>query len=83
MPGAERLKALCYKCGVNKWIVDFRGACASNISSVSICLSCEQETMIAKKEERIQKLENELRIVKEIVSKLEKKLEAPSNTAIK
>ena len=29
-----KLKSLCYRCHVNKWIVDFKEGCAANISSI-------------------------------------------------
>ena len=54
MPGAEKLKADCFKCKVNKWAVDFKEGAYANISSTSVCLSCEQAALI---EEQIKKIE--------------------------
>ena len=45
-----KLKSLCYRCHVNKWIVDFEEGCAANITSISVCLACEQAEKISKLE---------------------------------
>ena len=54
MPDKIKMKSVCFKCRINKWIVDYRGGCAENVSSKSICLSCEQS-------ERMDRLERSLR----------------------
>ena len=74
MPGAEKLKAKCFKCGVNKWIVDFKEGCAANISTTSKCLSCLQGEKIEKLERIIREKDSEMEKMKHEISKLEKKV---------
>ena len=45
-----KLKSLCYRCHVNKWIVDFKEGYAANISNISVCLACEQAEKSSKLE---------------------------------
>ena len=42
-----KLKSLCYRCHVNKWIVDFKEGCAANISSISVCLAASRLKKLA------------------------------------
>ena len=92
MPGAEKLKADCFKCKVNKWAVDFKEGAYANISSTSVCLSCEQAALIAqqKKEidrlkikehendERIRKLEEYISEIKHLILKTGEQKQAES-----
>ena len=75
-----KLKSLCARCGINKWIVDFKEGCAANISSRSICLSCEQAEKIEVLEKAMREKDNEMRKMKDIISKLEKKIENLNKT---
>ena len=79
MPGAEKLKSVCLKCGVNKWAVDFREGCHSKLSSTSVCLSCEQAALIVAQKQDIDRLkireqeqDDRIRILEERLSKIEK-----------
>ena len=70
-----KLKSLCYRCHVNKWIVDFKEGCAANISSINVCLACEQAEKISKLEKDI-----EIKKMKDIISKLQQKMEEADRT---
>ena len=76
MPGAETLKCICFKCGVNKWIVDFKEACAADMSRKSTCLFCQMA-------ERIEKLEKENKSKDNAMKDMEKKMEKMENTISK
>ena len=56
MPGAEKLKSVCFKCSINKWAVDFKEGCHSKLSTVSVCLSCEQASLIEAQKKEIDRL---------------------------
>ena len=85
MTGAKQLKSVCFKCGINKWAVDFKEGRYSELSSTSVCLSCEQSAMVEthkreidrlktmdkEKEERIKKLEEQNKEVGIRLRKLE------------
>ena len=71
MTGPENLKSTCFKCGHKKWNVDFKEGCAARISSTSTCLSCEQAIKIEKLEKAIKERDNEVKRMKETISKLE------------
>ena len=75
----EKLKSVCFRCKVNKWVVDFKEGSLADISSTSVCLFCEQAALIEaqKKEIKILKIrerENDERIrrLEEYVSRIEK-----------
>ena len=70
-----KLKSLCYRCHVNKWIVDFKEGCAANISSISVCLACEQAEKISKLEKAMREKDIEIKKMKDIISKLQQKME--------
>ena len=79
MTGTEKLKSVCSRCKVKKWVVDFKEGSYSKISSESVCLSCDQAALIEEQKQEIEKLksrdrENEDRIRKleEYVKKIEK-----------
>ena len=79
MPGAEKLKSVCFKCEVNKWAVDFREGCHSKLSSTSVCLSCEQAALILAQKRDIDRLkireqeqDDRIRKLEEHISKIEK-----------
>ena len=75
-----KLKSLCYRCHVNKWIVDFKEGCAANISSISVCLACEQAEKISKLEKAMQEKDIEIKKMKDIISKLQQKMEEADRT---
>ena len=65
--GGLVLKAICARCKINKWCVDFKGGCIAKINSDSICLFCEltekfenQEMKIATQEKEILELKKEI-----------------------
>ena len=70
-----KLKSPCYRCGVNKWIVDFKEGCAVNISSTSVCLACKQAEKISKLEKAMREKDIEIKKMKDIISKLQQKME--------
>ena len=79
MPGAEKLKSLCFKCGINKWIVDFKQGSYSEISATSVCLFCEQAALIEAQKKEIDRLktreqerDDRIRKLEEYISKIEK-----------
>ena len=72
MTGAEKLKSICFKCGVNKWIVDYKEGCAANISRNSTCLFCQMA-------ERIEKLEKENKNKDNTMKDMEKKMNDRNN----
>ena len=76
MTGAEKLKSICFKCRVNKWIVDYKEACAADISRNSTCLFCQMA-------ERIEKLEKENKSKDNAMKDMEKKMEKMENTISK
>ena len=70
-----KLKSPCFRCHVNKWIVDFKEGCAANISSTSVCLACEQAEKIRKLEKAMQERDAEIKKMKDVISKLQQKME--------
>ena len=79
MPGAEKLKSVCFKCSINKWAVDFKEGCHSKLSTVSVCLSCEQASLIEAQKKEIDRLkireqekDDKIKKLEERVSKMEK-----------
>ena len=72
MTGAEKLKSVCFKCKVNKWIVDFKEAKAADISRTSTCLSCQMA-------ERMEKLEKENKSKDNAMKDMEKKINDGNN----
>ena len=75
-----KLKSLCYRCHVNKWVVDFKEGCAANISSISVCLACEQAEKISKLEKAMREKDIEIKKMKDIISKLQQKMEEADRT---
>ena len=65
---------------VNKWIVDFKEGCAANISSISVCLACEQAEKINKLEKAMREKDIEIKKMKDIISKLQQKMEEADRT---
>ena len=59
-----KLKSLCYRCHVNKWIVDFKEGCAANVSSISVCLVCEQAEKISKLEKAMREKDIEIKKIR-------------------
>ena len=77
--GGEKLKSVCSKCNINKWAVDFKEGSCSRISSISVCLSCEQAALIEEQKKEIESLkikdqqkEDRIRTLEEYVRKIEK-----------
>ena len=68
--GRLKLKHDCFKCGIKKWIVDYKEGCAADISATSICLFCELAAKIQKQSDRIQKLEQQAKIAEEQEDKM-------------
>ena len=76
--GGEKLKSVCSKCNINKWAVDFKEGSCSRISSISVCLSCEQAALIEEQKKEIESLkikdqqkEDRIRTLEEYVRKIE------------
>ena len=76
MTRAEKLKSICFKCRVNKWIVDYKEACAADMTRKSTCLFCQMA-------ERIEKLEKENKSKDNAMKDMEKKMEKMENTISK
>ena len=64
--GGLKLKHCCFRCGINKWIVDYKEGCAADISATSICLFCEMAAKIQKQSDKIQKLEEQEEKIKNV-----------------
>lgn len=89
MTGARKLKSVCFKCKVNKWAVDFRKGCYSQLSSLSVCLACEQNEKIllqtkeiellktrdSEKDKKIEDLEKQVLKMKQLLEKINCKKE--------
>ena len=71
MPGAEKLKSVCFKCKVNKWVVDYKEGNYLKISSTSVCLSCEQASLIEAQKKEIDRLKTKEQEQDEKIRKLE------------
>ena len=75
MTGPLILKSVCFKCKINKWIVDFKEGCAAKISTTSVCLACEHATKIERLEKTLQEKDVMINKLTNILEKLEKKVE--------
>ena len=71
----DKMKSVCFKCRINKWIVDYRGGCAENVSSKSICLSCEQSEKIEKLEKSVRERDCKIKALAKLVDNLAKKVD--------
>ena len=71
----DKMKSVCFKCRINKWIVDYRGGCAENVSSKSICLSCEQSEKIEKLEKSVRERDCKIKALAKLVDDLAKKVD--------
>ena len=58
-----QLKAVCSRCKVNKWCVDFKEGCAANITSKSVCLFCELREKVDSQQKEIEELKKEIKIL--------------------
>ena len=76
MTGPLSLKSICFKCKINKWIVDFKEGCAAKISTTSVCLACEHAIKIEKLEKTIQEKDVIIKKMTALVENLGKKVEA-------
>ena len=76
MTGPVTLKSICFKCKVNKWIVDFKEGCSAKISTTSVCLACEHAMKIEKLEKVVQEKDVIIKKITAIVENLGKKIEA-------
>ena len=54
--------------------------CAANISSISVCLACEQAEKISKLEKAMREKDIEIKMMKDIISKLQQKMEEADRT---
>ena len=73
MPDKMKMKSVCFKCRINKWIVDYRGGCAENISSKSICLSCEQSERMDRLEKSLREKDCKIKVLERLINNLAKK----------
>ena len=64
MKMVEKLKSVCFRCKVNKWVVDFKEGSFADISSTSVCLFCEQATLIEAQATQIEAQKKEIKILK-------------------
>ena len=65
-------KAVCARCKVNKWCVDFKEGCIAKINSDSICLFCELTVKIENQEKKIASQEKEIMELKKEIVDLKK-----------
>ena len=71
----DKMKSVCFKCHINKWIVDYRGECAENVSSKSIYLSCEQSEKIEKLEKLVRERDCKIKALEKLVDYFAKKVD--------
>lgn len=76
MTGPLVLKSICFRCKVNKWIVDYKEGCAAKISTTSICLACEHAMKIEKLEKTMQEKDEMIKNLTVIAENLGKRVEA-------
>lgn len=71
----EKVKAVCSRCKVNKWAVDFKEGCFADITHNSICLFCEMKEEYRKMfSEMKEEYRQELNAVKEENKKLRQEI---------
>ena len=70
-----KMKSVCFKCNINKWIVDYKEGCASMVSRTSVCLFCEQAEKIEKLQKSLKEKNVEIHKMKDQLIKLEAKVE--------
>ena len=74
--GAAAVKAVCSRCKVNKWCVDYKEGCIAKINSDSICLFCELKIKIESQEEKIASQGKEIMELKKEIVDLRKEKES-------
>ena len=57
----EKLKHKCPDCHLNKWIIDYREGCATELTHSSICLFCQQAKEIDKVKKENLELKNHIK----------------------
>ena len=57
----EKLKHKCPNCHLNKWIIDYREGCATELTHNSICLFCQQAKEIDKVKKENLELKNHIK----------------------
>ncbi|NEQ69830.1 MAG: hypothetical protein F6K21_30930 [Symploca sp. SIO2D2] len=70
----EKVKAVCSRCNVNKWAVDFKEGCYADISHNSVCLFCEMKEEYRKE---VNALKEENKKLKEEINDLKKTINTP------
>ena len=71
MTGPRQTKAICPRCQVNKWAVDYKEGCFEKITPTSICLFCELKELHKKEIAEVRKkYDQEIRELQETVESL-------------
>ena len=72
--GELKLKHICNRCQVNKWCVDFKEGRHADITSRSICLTCELRELVEKGRKEILELRRAQQDQDRLVKKLENEI---------
>ena len=67
-----KLKHVCPECKVNKWIVDYKEGCASELTRHSICLFCQQGKEIEKLRKENNELKNKMQEMFSLIADIQK-----------
>ena len=71
MTGPKKTKAICPRCQVNRWAVDYKEGCFEKITHLSICLFCELKELHKKELDEVkEKYDKEIRELQETVQSL-------------
>ena len=70
MPDKLKLKHICPDCNLNKWVIDYKEGCASELTRSSICLFCQQAKEIEKVKKENQDLKEQIKDIFSAISEL-------------
>ena len=70
MPDKLKLKHICPDCNLNKWVIDYKEGCASELTRTSICLFCQQAKEIEKVRKENQDLKKQIKDMFSAISEL-------------
>ena len=67
-----KLKHVCPECKVNKWIVDYKEGCSSDLTRHSICLFCQQGKEIEKLRKENKELKSKIQEIYSLIADMQK-----------
>ena len=62
--GPGTLKHTCYRCGIKKWVIDFKEGKSADLLRTSVCLFCELQLTIEKQATQLRNYEKSLQEVR-------------------